>query len=290
LLSQQYDVLVSPLLAEHSSFRLVSYGARYRRLDEANLVGMQGQLNRDIVCIITPFDVERYEDRLGRLKRDFPGGTLTEFRSPYGGLLYSTYLVRRADIPVIGAADAGKDWGGKGGSLPVLYAAPKQAGLLGWFYQDSGEAPMWLGAPRLVRVDAAPGPGDWAAADFPFSAIWTGELDIPAEGAYELGLEAQGSGWLLLDGRLVASASSKGSPGEGRGSVRLSAGRHTLEARYAFFGGRPRFALFWQPPGGVREAIPPSRLQASTVGAAPDTEQFPRWKWPTVFGLQAGSR
>ncbi len=285
LLSEQYDVFVSPLLVEHSSFRLVSYGSRYRRLDEVNLVGIQGEMDRDVLCIISPFDVERYQDRLSRLKRDFPGGVVTEHLTPYGGLLYSTYLVRRADIPVVASADVAKDWAGKAGALPILYTAPGQDGLLGWFYQDTGEGAMWMGSPRLVRVDAVPGPGDWATANFPFSVIWRGELDIPAEGDYALGVEALGRGWLLVDGQMVATVDSRRAAGEGRGNVRLAAGRHAIEARYAFYSGRPRFSLFWLPPGGAREVIPASQLHAVPRGVPRYSDQFPRWKWPAVPAL-----
>ena len=85
-LNQKYDVFVMPLISEHSSFRLLTYEhSRYRWLNQTNVVGVQGLLNRDIVCVLSPLDVERYQDRLSRLRRDYPKGVLTECRNPSGG-------------------------------------------------------------------------------------------------------------------------------------------------------------------------------------------------------------
>jgi hypothetical protein len=100
----------------------------------------------------------------------------------------------------------------------------------------------------------------------PFSATWSGALRITTPGTYRF--EAQGTGTYsvrLDDADLVETA---------RGSVRsygdrvsfaereLAVGLHRIEARWTCNkparGLRRVFQLYWTPPGGEREIVPPS--------------------------------
>lgn len=261
-LSQKYDVFVMPLIAEHSSFRLLTYGrSRYRWLNANNVVGIQGTLSRDVVCVFSPFDVERYQDRLARLCRNYPQGVLTEYRSPHGGLLYSTYLVRKEDIVNIPDLGGEADWGRDNAAALILYTVSgPQHGLVGWYYQDQGEGPMWLSAPRMVRVDQGIRPGDWMSANFAFSIIWWGQINIPADGEYIFGTESPDGSWVDLDGQLVVDNGGHHPLRYAEGKITLSQGRHDLEVRYFFEKGRPQMELYWVPPGGPKEIVPPAVL------------------------------
>jgi 4-amino-4-deoxy-L-arabinose transferase-like glycosyltransferase len=257
-LAQQYNVFVMPLISEHSSFRLLTYErSRYRWLNQANVVGVEGLLDRDIVCVLSPFDVERYDDRLSRLRRDYPRGILTDYRNPSGGRLYSTYLVRKEDIVTVSGLSGDANWGQEGTNAPILYAVPgPKNGLVGWYYQDSTESPMWLGAPRMVRIDQRNGPGDWVTANFGFSIIWRGQIETAQAGEYAFGAESQDGSWIYVDGRLVVDNGGRHPVRYTEERVTLSQGRHDIEVRYFVEAGPPRMELYWTPPGGQRQVVP----------------------------------
>ena len=253
---------LSCLISEHSSFRLLTYEhSRYRWLNQTNVVGVQGLLNRDIVCVLSPLDVERYQDRLSRLRRDYPKGVLTECRNPSGGHLYSTYLVRKEDIVTVPGLSGDADWGRAAVSAPILYAVPgPQNGLVGWYYQDYYENPMWLSAPKMVRIDQRIGPGDWVNANFRFSIIWRGQIEATQAGEYAFGAESLDGSWVYVDGRLVVDNGGRHPSRYAEGRVTLSQGQHDIEVRYFVETDRPQMELYWTPPDHQREIVPPRGL------------------------------
>jgi len=262
-LSQDYQVFVMPLIAEHSSFRLLTYErSDHRWLNASNAVGLEGTLSKDVVCILSPFDVERHQDRLARLKRDYPQGIATEYESPHGGLLYITYLVRKEDIVNVPGLSGEEDWGRENVEAPILYtvSSPRQ-GLVGWYFHDHGEGAMWLDAPRMVRVDQRISPGDWVKANFTFSIIWRGQIDVPESGEYTFGTESGDGSWVYIDGQLVVDNGGRHAPRYVENEVLLEKGLHDIEVRYFFERDKPRMELYWMPPGRDREIVPPEVLR-----------------------------
>ena len=101
----------------------------------------------------------------------------------------------------------------------------------------------------------------------PFSASWSGALRITIPGTY--GFEVRGTGTYsvnLDDGKLFnappASAVMDQPERAAHAERNLSTGLHRLEAHWTCSlppSGRGRlFQLYWTPPGGERELIPPS--------------------------------
>jgi hypothetical protein len=114
------------------------------------------------------------------------------------------------------------------------------------------EEPVFIGANApMVRV--------------PFSATWSGALRITTPGTYRF--EAQGTGTysVRLDDTDLVEATHGSVRGYGDRGVfaerGLAAGLHPIEARWTCNkpaqGLRRVFQLYWTPPGGERELIPP---------------------------------
>jgi hypothetical protein len=100
----------------------------------------------------------------------------------------------------------------------------------------------------------------------PFTAHWRGALKIDTPGEYAF--EAIGSGpyTITLDGqRLLAERPEQPEdPLVARQSRHLDAGLHPIEATFdssrAAHTSRRIFQLYWTPPGGERELVPPSQF------------------------------
>lgn len=257
-LSLRYDVFVIPLVAEHSSFRLLTFDhSRYRVLDGSNVVGVKGTLQRDIVCILSPFDVERYESCLARLHHDYPQGVLTEHRNSQGELLFVTFIVRKEDVVDAPGTGRGTDWGSEDVTVPILHTVSgSDHGLVGWYYHDDLESAMWLGAPKMVRLDERIEPGKWSNADFTFSIIWRGQLAAAIDGDYLFGTESSDGSWVCVDGHLVVDNGGRHRIRDVQSKIRLLRGRHEIEVWYVFEEDRPQMALYWVPPGGRKEVVP----------------------------------
>ena len=138
----------------------------------------------------------------------------------------------------------------------ALFHDPVSAnGLLGRFYPNDN----WSGPPVLTRVDAQiayyfhflPMPR-------PYTVEWAGQLDVPEAGNYILTTEALSASWLYLDGELLIENTVPNR--EVSRTIQLDAGRHDLKLRFLDAGDRSHVYLYWTPPGGIRELIPPERL------------------------------
>jgi len=116
----------------------------------------------------------------------------------------------------------------------------------------------------------------------PFSATWVGALRITTPGTYKF--EAQGTGTYAVrldDAELVDAVHGSIKSYGDRVSFaerRLAAGLHRIEARWTCnkpaHGLRRVFQLYWTPPDGKRELIPPSSF-VPVVAATTATSSLP---------------
>jgi hypothetical protein len=115
----------------------------------------------------------------------------------------------------------------------------------------------------LLRMPTA-----WQSAFVPelagelYSLQCRGELRIDEAGAYRFGVESwNGPASLYLDGIPVA-ATTGAKTHAGSAEVELSPGWHELLLRYSYDGGEfSGVQVFWTPPGGETEVIPPAVLR-----------------------------
>jgi hypothetical protein len=111
-------------------------------------------------------------------------------------------------------------------------------------------------------------PTVWQSAFVPdlagelYSLQGRGELRIDVAGSYRFGLEAwNGAASLYLDGTPVA-ATEQETALTTMGEVELSPGWHGLLLRYSYDGGEfSGVQVYWTPPGGQKEVIPPAMLR-----------------------------
>lgn len=106
----------------------------------------------------------------------------------------------------------------------------------------------------------------------PFTASWRGALNVETAGTYQF--EALGSGpySVQLDGaELFASApSAPEQPAMARAARTLAPGLHPIavefDSRKKAHTTRRVFQLFWTPPGGTKQLIPPNRFVPQSTG------------------------
>jgi 4-amino-4-deoxy-L-arabinose transferase-like glycosyltransferase len=138
----------------------------------------------------------------------------------------------------------------------ALYAPPVTPnGLLGRYYPN-GE---WQEPLAFARIDErmsvyyhiAPLP-------MPYTVEWEGQILIPESGRYAFALQSIDDSVLYLDGEeLVASRERDEYDQAG---VDLQAGYHDLRLRYAARSDHMHVDVYWTPPGGRREIMPPEVL------------------------------
>jgi len=141
----------------------------------------------------------------------------------------------------------------------ALFAiSPPPNGLLGRYFQGGA----WQGQPLFEQVNpvllfawvgAEPWPG-------PFSARWTGSIDAPSDGTYSFTVEADDGARLWLDGRVAGESLEPDTANLVETSVYLTDGRHPIQVDYFQRGGAKALELWWTPPGGKRQVVPPSAL------------------------------
>ncbi len=119
----------------------------------------------------------------------------------------------------------------------------------------------------------------------PFSVSWTGAVRIVTPGSYKC--EAQGTGayTVRLDGAELVDATHAArvpdQPGRAAPAERtLTAGLHELQAHWTCpkpaQGTRRQFQLYWTPPDGQRELIPPPNFVPAAPAAAVPPTSVPR--------------
>lgn len=138
-----------------------------------------------------------------------------------------------------------------------FFRAPaNNRGLLATFYSD----PSWSGPPTVERIDVSPSQtGFPATLGRPFSANWTGKIDIPKSGLYRFGTRSVDFSWLYLDDKLVVD-NSHGQDQYVDQAVNLSSGLHDIRLSYLSQSDAGFVTVYWQPPGFPREQLPPDRL------------------------------
>ncbi|MDX2166140.1 MAG: glycosyltransferase family 39 protein [Deltaproteobacteria bacterium] len=103
----------------------------------------------------------------------------------------------------------------------------------------------------------------------PFTAAWRGALKIDTPGDYSFDAIGSGPFAVTLDGRplLAARPEAPEDPITARATRHLDAGLHpitaTFDASRAAHTSRRVFQLYWTPPGGERELVPPSQFVLS---------------------------
>jgi 4-amino-4-deoxy-L-arabinose transferase-like glycosyltransferase len=135
------------------------------------------------------------------------------------------------------------------GENAYLAPAPAGSGLLATFYGGTS----WEGDPLLEQLDPFVGMRYHAELPFgsPFSVIWRGRLDVPASAVYPLQVQANGIVHVLIDGEERLSTA-----GTLAADVRLDAGLHDIEVRFANEGGFAEIYLSWTPPNADMHVIP----------------------------------
>jgi beta-glucosidase len=137
------------------------------------------------------------------------------------------------------------------------------SGLLGSYYPT----PDWTGPPAFTQVDPQ------LAYYFhiiplprPYSVRWTGQLFAPGTGTYAFEIFSVDGSKLILNGKTVVD-----NP-EGRtsitGSASLSQGWHDVQVDFSDRTSGTQIYLYWTPPGGERELVPP-RYLSPPMGAYP---------------------
>ena len=129
-------------------------------------------------------------------------------------------------------------------------------GLLVSFYANLESS----GEPVLVQADPFVGFRYHTLADLPinspFSAVWSGALEVPETGTYTFEIGGREEAVLYLDGDELLALY----PGPREERIQLSAGRHDLKVTFRNAHGTPEIYLYWTPPGGEREVIPTAIL------------------------------
>jgi len=141
------------------------------------------------------------------------------------------------------------------------------------------------GSPGAValahRVDGYLGfraSGDVLTPHRPFSARWVSEFIAPEAGTYTFELNSSGSSLLLIDGRVaIRNISSGAGPQLQKGAVVVTAGRHTLDVRYAWKDGVGYLEGYWAPPGLPRQPmISPALAAPGPAVWRPEDMPLPR--------------
>jgi hypothetical protein len=145
-----------------------------------------------------------------------------------------------------------------------LFVSPvTNSGLLGAYYPT----PDWSGPPAFTQVDPQ------LAYYFhiiplprPYSVRWTGRLFAPGTGTYEFEIFSVDDSRLILDQEIVVD-----NPGDRKsvtGSALLSHGWHDIQVDFSDRTSGTQIYLYWTPPGGERELVPP-RYLSPPMGAYP---------------------
>ncbi len=158
---------------------------------------------------------------------------------------------------------------------PYLWNGPLGT-LHGQTFGGPGPA-GWLTDPVLPPAAGAPaaemrnGVLAWRGVDdalhsgAPAHGVWTGTLAIPTAGTYTLDLATDAAATVWVDGAQVGrrGPGASGLPA----ALPLSAGNHALQVRVQSRPGPSVLELYWQPPGGARELLPPTALAPADGGA-----------------------
>ena len=138
----------------------------------------------------------------------------------------------------------------------ALYAPPVTPnGLLGKYFPN-GE---WEAPVAFARIDERLGVYyHIAPLPTPYTIEWEGQLLIPESGKYVFALQSIDESMLYIDGAEVVTSRRRDEYDQA--GLDLEAGSHDLRLRYAARTHHMHVDLYWTPPGGTREIIPPEVL------------------------------
>ena len=138
----------------------------------------------------------------------------------------------------------------------ALFRSPVTAnGLLGKYYDNAD----WSGTPIMERID--PRLDIYfhlTPLSRPYSVEWTGQLEIPYGGGYQLGVRAVDIASIFIDGRQVVETEVPDIYVEA--PITLDSGFHDMRILFQDLTNRSRIHLYWVLPDGEREIIPSEYL------------------------------
>lgn len=119
----------------------------------------------------------------------------------------------------------------------------------------------------------------------PFLSRYSGTLHIATPGTYGFFLATQDCGFMLIDGKLVASSPGRHPPARharpnARNEVRLSAGAHALEFYHAAAGSEATMALSWETGPAAKpqpERMPHEVWNAASIVKLPVEPMSTKW-------------
>ena len=234
------DVYLTSHYAGHPSVRFVGSSVPYyRAVKYTETLPMPLSAERNALFLMDPERRNFFE----QARNFYPGGEFVEHKPPFGGptVLYEVRL-SPADISSI------------------------QGVNVSYFEDDA-----WTGNPVTVERHATVSvnwPGE-APLSGPFSAEWTGILNVEEYGPHKFVLRAPAAAELYIDEELVAQIDEKEDPDQSAGSREIASalkpalGLHRVRIRAV--GGDGPVSLSWQRPGEEEQIVPSSALHVPPV-------------------------
>ncbi|HEY65035.1 MAG TPA: hypothetical protein G4O02_10740 [Caldilineae bacterium] len=154
--------------------------------------------------------------------------------------------------------------------LEALYSVPApRNGLIGYYYPTLD----WSGPPALIEKDLLVLPNNVLGERF--SILWRGKIAAPRPGVYVFGTRSDDGSYVYIDGQLVVDNGGHHGAQYREGRIELSQGFHDIEVRYFQDGGSREMQLWWMPPGGTKELVPPEYLFPVEGEALPEDLTLP---------------
>ena len=238
--SDDTDVYLTSHYAGHPSVRFVgSTVPFYREIEYNDTLPMPLSTDRNALFLMDPERRSFFE----QARSFYPEGEFIEHQPPFGGptVLYEVRL-SPSDISSI-------------------------QGLTVSYYEGKN----WTGSPvKIERHNSVA--VDWpreAPLSGPFSAEWTGFLNIEEYGPHRLVLRAPGAAELYIDEELVGHPEKVEDTGQAVEStetvaaLKLALGLHRVRIRAV--GGDGPVSLSWQRPGEEEQIVPPAALHVPPV-------------------------
>jgi cytochrome c len=108
-----------------------------------------------------------------------------------------------------------------------------------------------------------------------FGLRFSGNIQIPRDGAYTFYTRSDDGSMLYIDGKVVVDNNGDHAPQEKRGSADLTAGDHSIVVTFYNNGAGYELAVSWRGPGFGKQAIPAAALSHFGQPMLPiDPEQF----------------
>jgi hypothetical protein len=158
----------------------------------------------------------------------------------------------------------GTEWRcGRINAARAVGAGATGSGLQGQYFNDQGLSASALKVTRTdatVNFDWGFGSPDPSIGDV-FSVRWTGKVQAATTGTHTFFTVADDGVRLWVNGILLIDKWYPHNPLEDSAALSLTAGqKYDVKLEFYDAGGAAQARLLWQPPGGVKEPIPQSRL------------------------------